>query len=241
MGSPNTEAAGDLTYDETQHTVTISRGFWMEKFPVTQGDYVALVGSNPSYFRNGIGTITNELTHPVERVAWTDATNYCAIRTQQERARGLIPTNYVYRLPTESEWEYSCRAGTTTAFYLGTGLHSGQANFCGQFEYDSSIGTIVNTNGICLGITSPVGSYPANAWGLYDMIGNVDEWCQDWYGAYPAGIAVDPQGPATGSFCTCFAGATGTPPPSTADRRTARKASRVSSPPAASVSVSSCH
>jgi formylglycine-generating enzyme required for sulfatase activity len=200
MGSPNTEAAGDLTYDETQHTVTISRGFWMEKFLVTQGDYVALVGSNPSYFRNGIGTITNELTHPVERVAWTDATNYCAIRTQQERARGLIPTNYVYRLPTESEWEYSCRAGTTTAFYLGTGLHSGQANFCGQFEYDSSIGTIVNTNGICLGITTPVGSYVANAWGLYDMIGNVDEWCQDWYGAYPAGIGVDPQGPATGSL-----------------------------------------
>jgi formylglycine-generating enzyme required for sulfatase activity len=206
MGSPTNEA--ERWPDETQHTVTISRGFWMEKYLVTQGDYVAVVGSNPSYFRNGIdgttnggtgGTITNERIHPVETVSWNDASNYCALRTQQERAWGLIPSNYVYRLPTESEWEYAARAGTTTAFYLGSGLHSGQANFYGQQEYDASVGGIYNPGGIYLGITTPVGSYAANSWGLYDMIGNVWEWCQDWYDVYPGGSVIDPQGPASGS------------------------------------------
>jgi formylglycine-generating enzyme required for sulfatase activity len=206
MGSPTDEA--EQGSDETQHTVTISRGFWMGRYLVTQGDYLSVVGSNPSYFRNGTdgtnnggtgSTITNELLHPVEQVAWDDATNYCALRTQQERAGGLIPANYVYRLPTESEWEYACRAGTTTAFYLGSSLHSGQANFDGLYEYDAVLGTSHNPSGIYLGMTTPVGSYAANGWGLYDMIGNVWEWCQDWYGAYPSGTAVDPQGAVSGS------------------------------------------
>ena len=106
----------------------------------------------------------------------------------------------MYRLPTESEWEYADRAGTTTAFYLGSGLYSGQANFNGHDEYDASVGYIDNPSGILLQRTTPVGSYAANPWGLYDMIGNVQEWCQDWYGAYPAGSVTDPQGAASGSW-----------------------------------------
>lgn len=192
MGSPTNEALRRL--DETQHLVTISRGFWMEKYLVTQGDYLAVVGNNPSYFHG----YSDSPIRPVEHVSWFDATNYCALRTQQERAAGLIPTNYVYRLPTEAEWEYACRAGTITAFYLGCDLHSGQANFDGYYEYDCSVGTSWNPIGIFLGQTTPVGRYAANRWGLFDMIGNVSEWCQDWYGWYVA-YPTDPQGAATGS------------------------------------------
>ena len=112
----------------------------------------------------------------------------------------LIPTNYAYRLPTESEWEYACRAGTTTAFYSGSSLHSGQANFDGHQEYDAVLDAIHNSSGIYLETTTPVGSCAANGWGLYDMAGNVWEWCQDWYGAYPAGSVIDPQGAVTGSI-----------------------------------------
>ena len=196
MGSPTNEP--ERFSDEVQRTVTISRGFWMEKFLVTQGDYLSLMATNPSYFTSAHG-YSDDLTRPVEEVSWYDATNYCALRTQQERAGGLIPTNYVYRLPTESEWEYADRAGTTTAFYLGSGLYSGQANFDGQYEYDASVGTIYNASGIWLQQTTAVGSYAANPWRLYDMIGDVFEWCQDWYGPYPAGSVTDPQGAVTGS------------------------------------------
>ncbi|MBI3852490.1 MAG: formylglycine-generating enzyme family protein [Verrucomicrobia bacterium] len=195
MGSPTNEA--ERVSDEVQHLVTISRGFWMGKYLVTQGDYLSLMATNPSYFTSANG-YSDDLTRPVETVSWLDATNYCTLRTQQERAGGLIPTNYAYRLPTESEWEYAARAGTTTAFYLGSGLYSGQANLDGQYEYEASVGTIDIPGGIYLQQTTPVGSYAANGWGLYDMIGNVWEWCQDWRGAYPAGTAADPQGPAAG-------------------------------------------
>jgi formylglycine-generating enzyme required for sulfatase activity len=206
MGSPTNEAF--RSSDEAQHVVTISRGFWMEKYLVTQGDYLAVVGGNPSFFNGfqvdfpappGGTNYGTDLTRPVEQVSWNDASNYCALRTQQERAAGQIPTNFMYRLPTESEWEYADRAGTTTAFYLGGGLHSGQANFNGQYDYDSSVGVINNPGGIWLEVTTPVGSYAPNPWGLYDMIGNVYEWCQDWYDTYPTGTVIDPQGPGTGS------------------------------------------
>jgi len=201
MGSPPSEALRGT--DEYQHTVTISRGFWMEKFLVTQGDYLSVTSTNPSYF-NGFQTDfpappggTNygaDLTRPVETVNWYDATNYCGLRTQQERAGGLIPTNCAYRLPTESEWEYACRAGTTTAFYLGSSLQSSQANFDARVEYNASTGNVANSNGIYLVQTTPVGSYSVNGWGLYDMIGNLVEWCQDFYGPYPTGSVIDPQG-----------------------------------------------
>ena len=200
MGSPTNEALRGT--DEVQHVVTISKGFYIGKNLVTQGDYLSVVGSNPSWF-TPVNGYTLDLLRPVESLKWAVATNYCALRTAKEQAAGLIPTNWVYRLPTESEWEYACRAGTTTAFYLSNALASAQANFDGQYGYDSVIGSITNLNGIFLNKTADVGSYaPPNSWGLYDMIGNVKEWCSDWYGPYPTsapGASVtDPQGPATG-------------------------------------------
>jgi formylglycine-generating enzyme required for sulfatase activity len=201
MGSPDDEAWRHS--DETQHAVRLTKGFYMGKYGVTQGEYLALIGSNPSYFttRDNFGhPISPDLNRPVEQVSWIDATNYCARLTQQEQTAGRLPAGWVYRLPTESEREYACRAGTTTAFCYGSALRSGMANFDALTEYDASVGEINNPNGIYLGRTTTVGSYQPNAWGLYDMHGNVHEWCQDWYGSYPTGSVTDPQGAESGSY-----------------------------------------
>jgi formylglycine-generating enzyme required for sulfatase activity len=191
MGSPASEAQRELA--ETQHTVTLTKGFYMGKYAVTQGEYLALMGSNPSYF-------TGDLNRPVEQVSWDDATNYCAHLTAQEQAAGRLPSGWVYRLPTESEREYACRAGTTTAFHYGSALHGGMANFYSYYEYDAANGDIyVSSSTTYLGRTTTVGSYQPNAWGLHDMHGNVWEWCWDWYGTYPTGSVSDPQGAPSGS------------------------------------------
>ena len=162
------------------------------------------MGSNPSWFTtidNKGNPISPDLNRPVEMVSWDDATNYCAHLTQQEQAAGRLPVGWVYRLPTESEREYACRAGTTTAFHYGNALHGGMANFYDYHEYDASIGEIYVANpGVPqLPRTTTVGSYQPNAWGLYDMHGNLWEWCRDWYGTYPTGSVTDPQGPPSGS------------------------------------------
>jgi len=195
MGSPTNEPARYFV-EGPQTAVTISRGFCMGKHEVTQGDYLAVVGSNPSYF---IG----DLRRPVETVNWNDATNYCAVLTAREESAGRLPAGYVYRLPTEAEWEYACRAGTTTAFHYGGALRSGMANFDGHGEYPPCGGEsyyCYNPSGIDLGRTTSVGSYAPNAWGLYDMHGNVWEWCQDWWSSsLPGGSVTDPQGSPTGS------------------------------------------
>jgi formylglycine-generating enzyme required for sulfatase activity len=198
MGSPSDEV--DRYEDEGPQTeVTLTRGYWMGMFEVTQREYLALTGSNPSIF-NGVQTNvfdpncacwTNredfgaDLSRPVEQVSWDDATNYCAALTQQEQAAGHIPTNCVYRLPTEAEWEYACRAWTSTRFSYGD--DPGYTNL-------SNYAWFYDNNG---GRTHPVGEKLPNLWGLYDMHGNVAEWCQDWYDVYPGGSAIDPQGPAT--------------------------------------------
>ena len=196
MGSPTNEVDRS-SIEGPQTVVTISRGFWMGKYLVTQGDYLSVMGSNPSYFngdRSGppwndqdYGT---DLTLPVEQVSWIDATNYCALLTAQERAAGRIPTICVYRLPTEAEWEYACRAGTTTRFYYGD--DPGYTNLNKYAWYADNSGNV----------THPVGQLLPNPWGLYDMAGNVWEWCQDWYSgsSYPGGSVTDPQGPVTGTF-----------------------------------------
>jgi formylglycine-generating enzyme required for sulfatase activity len=154
------------------------------------------MGSNPSGF-NGVrqdypepGTNTDfgtDLNRPVETVSWNDATNYCSRLTQQERAAGQIAANSVYRLPTEAEWEYACRAWTSTRFSYGD--DPGYTNLTNYAWYwNNSVGT-----------SHPVGQKLPNPWGLYDMHGNVWEWCEDWIDTYPGGIAVDPQGPSWGS------------------------------------------
>jgi formylglycine-generating enzyme required for sulfatase activity len=203
MGSPVSEA--DRNSDEGQHTVTLTKGFYMGKYAVTQGQYLALVGNNPSHCQtqdyNG-NPISPDLNRPVEEVSWNDATNYCALLTQSDRAAGRIPSAWGYRLPTEAEREYACRAGTTTAFNFGSAIHGGMANFYDNYEYDAAIGEIyvANPSVPWLPRTTTVGSYAPNAFGLYDMHGNVWEWCQDWYGSYPTGSVTDPQGPASGSL-----------------------------------------
>lgn len=174
--APGTFQMGSvLTYTTASpvHAVTISSPFWMGRDEVTQVQYQAVVGTNPSYFPGA--------QLPVEQVSWNSAVAYCDALTVQEAAAGRLPSGYEYRLPTEAEWEYCCRAGTTTEWNVGNSLSCGQANF-----YDS---------GYCVGQTSVVGGYAANAWGLRDMHGNVYEWCLDgWDGStyYQAGAATDP-------------------------------------------------
>jgi formylglycine-generating enzyme required for sulfatase activity len=203
MGSPTSEA--QRSSSETQHTVTLTKGFYIGKYAVTQGEYLALMGSNPSYFttRDFFGqTIPADLNRPVEQVGWVDATNYCTHLTQQEQAAGRLPVGWAYRLPTESEREYACRAGTTTAFNFGSGIHGGMASFFDSYEYDASVGEISVSNPAVAWLprTTAVGSYQPNAWGLYDMHGNVSEWCRDLFGTYPTGSVTDPQGGASGSI-----------------------------------------
>jgi formylglycine-generating enzyme required for sulfatase activity len=181
MGSPVSEAG---QFDvEVQHRVTVS-SFYMGKYEVTQEEYAALMGTNPSYF-NGDNL-------PVERVTWYDAVNYCNARSQNE---GLTPAYVVsdttvtwnrsangYRLPTEAEWEYACRAGTTTPYFSGSSVDG-----VGWYG-DNSEST-----------THSVGTKQDNGWGLYDMYGNVREWCWDWFGGYETAAQTDPMGASSGS------------------------------------------
>ncbi len=196
MGSPTNELLRSVT--ETQHVVTLTRSFYLGKYLVTQGGYLALMNTNPSYYTPANG-FAADLNRPVEQVSWSDATNYCARLTQQERAAGRILTNWLYRLPTEAEWEYACRAGTTTTFYTGTNLLYGMANFNVQYEYVGGIGLTNSSGGTLLNRPSAVGGYSPNARGLYDMAGTVWEWCADWSGNYSTNSVTDPPGPATGT------------------------------------------
>jgi len=159
--------------ESPQTRVTITRAFWLGKTEVTQGQYESLMGSNPSCFRNAGSDA------PVESVSWTDAIEFCRRLTERERAAGRLPEGYEYILPTEAQWEYACRAGTI-------GDYAG--NFDEMAWYHQNSG---NT-------THPVGQKQANAWGFFDMHGNVREWCLDWISMYPGGNVVDYRGPTKG-------------------------------------------
>jgi formylglycine-generating enzyme required for sulfatase activity len=202
MGSPISEAK--RSDDETQHRVTLTRGFHLSVFPVTRGQFARFVKDSGyqteaerdggAYFWTGTEwqldprknwqTPGFEQTegHPVVCVSWNDAVAFCDWLTAQDNERRR------YRLPTEAEWEYACRAGTTTPFYFGATISTDQANYDGNYPYSRG------KKGVYRQQTTPVGSFPANAWGLFDMHGNVWEWCQDWYGPYQNEDMTDPQG-----------------------------------------------
>jgi len=195
MGSPREEA--ERHDEEVQHEVTISRPFYMGVHEVSQRDFDKVMDPmvrRGSIFRENRGGGPD---NPVENITWGQALTFCeslSARPDEKNAGRR------YRLPTEAEWEYACRAGTTTAFNLGNDLSSKQANFNGQFPHGKA------EKGEYLRRTAKVGSYPPNAWGLYDMHGNVGEWCadfydQDYYGKSPK---ADPTGPEKGVLATDY-------------------------------------
>jgi len=175
MGSPTNELGRDPN-EGPQTTVTLTRGFWIGKFEVTQGEYLSVMNTNPSFFP--------DLSRPVETVSWPDATNYCAKLTERELAAGHIPPGSRYRLPTEAEWECAARASTTTRFSYGD-----DPDYSSLTNYAWYLG---DSPGLS---THPVGQKLPNPWGLYDMEGNVWEWTQDWLGELPGGAVIDPTGP----------------------------------------------
>ena len=164
MGSPASEVG--RVDNETQHEVTLTKPFYMGKYEVTQEQWQAVMGNNPSAVKG-------------EKLP---VTNVTATHLQNFIAKLNAKSNSGYRLPTEAEWEYTCRAGTITAYSFGDAITPKDANYTGSK----------------IGIPATVGNYQANAFGIYDMHGNVWEWCEDWFGDYPTGVVIDPKGPLTG-------------------------------------------
>jgi formylglycine-generating enzyme required for sulfatase activity len=207
MGTPDSEEGRDK--DELQHEVSVG-AFYIGKYEVTQREYQEIMGNNPSNFKG------SDL--PVEQVSWYDAVEYCNKRSERD---GLIPAYIInktrsdpsnlsefdttrwlviwdktangYRLPTEAEWEFACRAGTRTPFNTGANIITSLGNFDGNNPYSGP-------KGIYREKTMSVGTFPPNAFGLYDMHGNVREWCWDWYGTYYTENKSSPSGTTTGSY-----------------------------------------
>jgi len=180
MGSPRSEP--ERRPGEDQVEVTLTKGFWIAKYETTQGNWKRIAGALP-------GPFTAELPEgddlPVGNVNFAETEDFCRQLTTRGRSAGVLPNDWEFRLPTEAQWEYACRAGTTTATAFGGSLSSLQANFKGK-PYNGG------APGPSLGRAAKVGSYPPNPWGVHDMHGNTFEWCRDWYHArLPGGTDPD--------------------------------------------------
>jgi formylglycine-generating enzyme required for sulfatase activity len=176
MGSPESEE-GRSDNEGPQHRVTLEKGFYLGIYPVTQAQWQAVMGNNPSHFQGE--------NLPVEMVSWVECVEFCRKLSERD--------GHLYRLPTEAEWEYACRAGTTTPFAFGETITTDQVNYDGNYPDGGG------KKGVSRQRTTPVGSFPANAWGLFDMHGNVWNWCHDWFDARsytrnPSNAALRPHG-----------------------------------------------
>lgn len=174
MGSPPDEPARDKA-EGPQRRITLSDGYWLGRTEVTQAQYAAVTGTNPSRF------VAAGPDAPVERVSWLEAMAFCEKLTAREQAADRLPPGWRYSLPTEAQWEYACRAGTTAAY-------AGPIEAMAWHEGNSD------------GTTHPVAQLRPNAWGFHDMSGNVLEWCRDWFGLYTGTAASDPTGPESGRY-----------------------------------------
>jgi len=210
MGSPESENWREA--DEVQHSVTVS-DFYLGAREVTQAEYQELTGTTPSEFKG------KDL--PVETVNWYDAVRFCNLKSKKD---GLKPAYTIegetvtwdrtangWRLPTEAEWEYAARAGGKGPFNIVPSPSPKQANFYGHYPYNIEQNYFSTQNlsvkpGNYRAHTVPVGSFKPNAWGLFDMHGNVSEWCWDRYGAYPQKAQTDPAGPEAGATRVCRGG-----------------------------------
>jgi sulfatase modifying factor 1 len=177
MGSPISEK--ERYNNETQHQVTLTHGYWLADTACTQALWRAVMGENPACFRD-------DHNNPVEMVSWSDVQHFI------KQLNTLIP-GLAAQLPSEAQWEYACRAGTTTPFSFGKTITPEQVNYDGNAPYAGG------KKGLYREKTVPVKSLPANSWGLYEMHGNVWEWCADWYDDYPETSVTDPTGSETGS------------------------------------------